>query len=113
MPNGNSNQFRRRLPALERKIVEISADRDVRVRLTGMVIGVSESSLMMDDGTGKVEVLFDGPEALAGIREGQMVRIFARILPLIDGFECRGECVQNLEGFDMGLYEKARAIMVR
>jgi hypothetical protein len=105
-------QPRRRLPAIEKNVAEISADKDVRVRILGTVIDSTEDSLLVDDGTGKAEVSWDAPEATAGLSRGQLVRVVARVLPLIDGWALRGEALQRLEGFDLQLYKKARQVVV-
>lgn len=111
-PVEQQTTIRRRLPAVEKTISDIKPE-DVRVRLLGMIIGMTGSSLIFDDGSGKTEIVFDGPENLAGLNNGQMVRVVARVLPLIDGFECRGECVQSLEGFDIALYKRARELIAK
>jgi len=102
--------IKRRLPAKEKPIAAIQPETDVRLRLTGTVIDMGPSSVVIDDGTGKVEVFFER-EPL--VREGQLVRVVARMLPMIDGFECRGEALQDLEGFDIDLYKKAKEIANR
>lgn len=99
---------RRRLPAFEKKISEIQPDSDVRVRMIGTVIDSGPNSIVLDDGTGKVEVYF---EEQPRVRQGQLVRIITRILPIIDGFECRGEVLQSLEGFNLDLYKKAKELV--
>ncbi|NIO43991.1 MAG: hypothetical protein GTN36_00330 [Candidatus Aenigmarchaeota archaeon] len=100
--------IKRRLPSKEKSIVDIQPETDVRVRLMGTVIDTTPNSIIIDDGTGKTEVYF-GEEQ--NITNGQLVRIITRILPLIDGFECRGEAIQVLDGFDLDLYKKARKII--
>jgi hypothetical protein len=67
--------------------------------------------LLVDDGTARAEVIFDDPNAYAGLEAGRLVRVVARVLPLIDGHELRGECVQLLDGFDMELWKKVRTVM--
>jgi len=99
--------IKRRLPSIEKSISEIHPDSDVRIRLIGTVIDMGPSSIVLDDGTGKTEVYF---EEVPKVRQGQLVRVIARILPLIDGYECKGEVLQNLEGFNLKLYKKARDI---
>jgi len=102
--------IRRRLPGIEKTIDSIQPENDVRVRLTGTVIDVGTNSLVLDDGTGKIEVIFEEqPQVIVG----QLARVIARILPLIDGFQCRGEVVQNLDGFDMDLYKRVKDIVKR
>ncbi len=75
--------IRRRLPALEKRVSEIQPDSDVRVRLTGTVIDSSANSIVLDDGSGKIEIYFeDQPK----VKNGQMIRIITTkeksILPL-------------------------------
>lgn len=101
----------KRLPAVERMISSINPAKDIRIRITGTVIDNDENSLMIDDGTGKVRVTLDKPANY--IREGQFIRVITRILPLVNGFECKGEAVQNLDNFDLSLYKDARKIISR
>jgi len=100
--------IRRRLPAIEKNIADIQPDSDVRLRLIGTVIDIGPNSIVLDDGSGKIEVYF---EEQPKVRQGQLVRVVTRILPLIDGFECKGEIMQNLEGFNLELYRKAKELM--
>ncbi len=99
--------IKRRLPSIEKNIADIQSETDVRVRLIGTVIDNTPNSIVIDDGTGKLEIYF-GEEK--NIRQGQLVRVITRILPLIDGFECRGEALQILDGFNLDLYKKARKL---
>jgi hypothetical protein len=99
---------KRRLPSVEKSIADIQPESDVRIRLIGTVIDTTPNSVIIDDGTGKLEVYF-GEEL--NVKQGQRVRVVTRIVPLIDGFECRGEVLQTLDGFDVGLYKKAREIV--
>ena len=100
--------IRRRLPSIEKSIADILPESDVRVRLIGTVIDTTPNSIVIDDGTGKIEVYF-GEEL--NVKQGQMVRVVTRILPQIDGFECRGEAIQTLDSFNLKLYKKAREIV--
>ena len=98
----------RRLPATEKSIAEIT-DKDIRVRILGTVIGIGDGSLMIDDATGRVEVAFD--DSIDYVKQGQLIRIIARVLPQNSGFECKGECIQTLDGFDIDLYKRAKEIV--
>ncbi len=100
--------IKRRLPSIEKCISDIHPDSDVRVRIMGTIIDMGPNSLVLDDGTGKIEVYF---EELPKVRQGQFVRVITRILPLIDGFECKGEVLQGLDGFNVEMYKKARTMM--
>lgn len=92
----------RRLPAHERRVAEIGKD-DVRVRLLGTVIDSNENIVVLDDGTGKISVVFRDP---VGIETGKTVRIFGRVMPAEDGFEIEGEILQDMSNVDVGLYRK-------
>jgi len=100
--------IRRRLPSVEKSIADIQPETDVRVRLIGTVIDTTPNSVVIDDGTGKLEIYL-GEEP--NVKQGQLVRVITRVLPLIDGFECRGEAIQDLDGFDLDLYKKARKLI--
>jgi len=104
MPEDSANMVRKRRAAVEKKIVEIQPDKDIRVRLLGTVIGTGNNSVMLDDGSSQIEILFDDSQS---VKQGQLVRVIARVLPLIEGFECKGECIQSLDGFDLELYKSA------
>jgi len=97
--------IKRRLPSIEKSISEIHPDSDVRIRLIGTIIDIGPNSIVLDDGSGKIEVYF---EEIPKVRQGQLVRVITRILPLIDGYECKGEILQSLDGFNLKLYKKAR-----
>jgi hypothetical protein len=99
--------IRRRLPAVEKIISDIHPDSDVRIRVLGTIIDMGPNSIVLDDGSGKIEIYF---EEMPNVKQGQMVRVITRIIPLIDGYECKGEVLQTLEGFNLELYKKARAM---
>ena len=104
------NFMRRRLVAIEKKIEDIQPEADVRVRLMGTVIDVAPNSIVVDDGSGKIDISFERDPL---VNQGQLVRVIARVLPLIDGFQCRGEAVQVLDNFNIDLYNKAKEIAKR
>ncbi len=103
--NRQNSALKKRLPAKEKLVSEILAN-DIRVRILGTVIDKSEGSIILDDGSGRLEALMEGqaPEM------GKMVRVVARILPMTGGFEARAECVQDMAGLDVELYRRAREI---
>lgn len=106
-----AEKFLKRLPAVEKTISDINPKSDIRVRITGTVIDSKENSIIIDDGSGKVEVLFESQPAYA--REGQFIRVITRILPMVSGYECKGEVIQNMENFDLNLYKDAKKIISR
>lgn len=110
MPTPNGERPQRRMAAVEKSIKEIKPE-DIRVRILGAILAVSENEMIIDDGSGKLEVFFDDSQQTANLREGQLVRAIVRILPLANGFEARGEVVQNLDKFDIVLYRKAKEFL--
>lgn len=93
----------KRLPAREKKISELSKN-DVRVRLFGRVIDTNDNIVVIDDGTGKINVTFNDH---ANAKTGMTVRVFGKVMPAEDGFEIEGEILQDMGGVDVPLYKKA------
>ncbi len=91
----------RRLAASPRKITEINPEKDVRIRIFGRVIDKQDGTIVVDDGSSTAQIVTD-----ATCEIDDMVIVFCRVLPLEDGYELRGEIVQNRNGMDMGLYKK-------
>lgn len=106
--NRQNAALKKRLPAKEKLVSEILPN-DIRVRILGTVIDKGEGSIVLDDGSGRLEVITEGqaPEM------GKMVRVVTRILPMTGGFEARAECVQEMAGFDVELYRRARDVANR
>jgi len=92
----------RRLPSHEKRISEIGKD-DSRVRVMGTVIDKKDNLIVLDDGTGKINVVFDEPVSAEVSRS---VRVFGRVMPLQEGFEIQGEILQDMSGVDTELYRK-------
>jgi len=90
------------LPAKEKSIKEINKS-DVRVRILGTVIDAKDNMIVLDDGTGKVNVIF---RENVNVKDHQTVRIFGRVMPTENGFEIEGEIIQDMSGIDINLYRK-------
>ncbi len=95
----------RRLPALSRKISEINPESDVRVRLIGKVIDKQDGTIVLDDGTGTANITTE-TENYDRVDVGDEMRVFARVIPLEDNYELRGEIFQSMENVDIDLYKK-------
>ena len=95
-------EFRyKRLPAVPKAITDINPEKDVRVRILGKIVDRQDGMIMVDDGTTTAQVITD-----ATCEINDLVCVFARVLPLEDGYELRGEIVQNKNGMDMSLHKK-------
>ncbi len=93
----------KRQPAVSRKINDINPETDVRVRIFGHVIDKTEGVLVVDDGSAKSEIMTDDFDAFD---MDDLVRVFARVLPLENGYELRAEIIQKMNSMDMDLYRK-------
>jgi len=96
--------FPRRFPAIERKIAEIKPN-DVRISILGTLIDKDENLIVIDDGSGKIKVVFDKP---IDFTINQRVRVFGRVIPLEDGFEIQGEIIQDMSKLDINLYNEVK-----
>lgn len=91
--------------AIPRRISEIKTG-DEQVQVVGLTVDKSESSLVLDDGSGRLNVFFEDPALLKGIDVGSKVRVFGTPLNIGDGHEIHAEIIQNLERLDLDLYKK-------
>ncbi len=89
-------------PAAYRKISEIKPDQDIRVRILGRVIGKGDGMIAIDDGTGRADIVTEELDA----NTNDIVRVFARVLPLENGYELRAELVQKMDKLDLELHNK-------
>lgn len=96
----------RRLPSLGKRISEIGKG-DVRVRLLGTVIDKKDNIIVIDDGTGKINVTFEEP---VKFETNQLVRVLGRVIPMEEGFEIQGEVIQDMKGVDLDLYKKVNEL---
>lgn len=79
----------------KRKISEIEKG-DSKVTILGRVIERKEDSFVLDDGTGKVEVFFEGE-----IKPG-LARAFCSLV----GNQLKADVIQDLKGLDLNLFKK-------
>ncbi len=101
--------FSRRLPSVRKKISELKQD-DMRVSLLGTVVAKNGNNIVLDDGTGRIPVVFEN-EASVDVK--QLVRVFGRVVPLDNGIEIQGEIIQDMSGLDMDLLNKLEKIEER
>ncbi|MEM7813777.1 MAG: hypothetical protein QW548_02660 [Candidatus Aenigmatarchaeota archaeon] len=103
-----------RAPAVPRALSEINPETDVRVRLLCRVIDKTVDGVIVEDvptlpassiPAPQIEVMLEHDVA-AALKPDDIVRIFARVLPLENGFELHGELVQDVSGLDLELYKK-------
>lgn len=97
----------RRMPARPRKIAEIKMG-DERVRVVGLVVDKRDAEFTLDDGTGRLTIIFDDPTVAEGIEVGSKVRVFGAPLMVSGTNELHADIVQRLDKLDLNLYREVR-----
>jgi len=103
--------FRRRKPAVERKIAEI-AEEDTRVALIGKAFKIDKMdyTFWLDDGSGVILVESEDnilPE------NGQLVRVLGRVIRDENGIHIYGEVIQDFRGVDMDALQEIQGLEKR
>jgi RNase P/RNase MRP subunit p29 len=91
-----------RIPAKERKISGIGPH-DSRVSIVGTVVDSGENVMVVDDGTGKIDIVFESP---VQVRSGQRVRVVGKVMQAEDGPQMQGEAVQEFPEADLELWRR-------
>ncbi len=78
--------------------------KDSRISLVGNVVGVDENSFILDDTTGKIEILSDKK-----IDKNKLVRVFCSVME----DKLKADTIQNLEGLDIDLFKKINELYIR
>lgn len=104
----DSEERKKRNVAFEKEINSVSKD-DIRVKVVGTVIEKDQitNSVVIDDGQAKVRVLLD--ENMFNLTDlGRLVRAIGIVAPALEGegFELRGEILQDFSGLDKDLYRE-------
>jgi len=101
-------RFRRRKPAVERKIAEIRED-DTRVSLIGKAFKVDklDYTFWIDDGTGVI--LVESEENVLPAN-GQVVRVIGRVIRNDEGVHIFGEVIQDFSDADLEALEEIREL---
>ncbi len=66
----------RRAPSAPRHIKDIGPN-DLRVSVVGTIVSTNEVAVL-DDGEESITLIFDNPEDLKKLKDGQKIRVFAR-----------------------------------
>ena len=101
-------KFRRRKPAVERKIAEIRED-DTRVSLIGKAFKVDklDYTFWLDDGTGVI--LVESEENVLP-ENGQIVRVIGRVIRSDEDVHIFGEVIQDFSNADLEALEEIREL---
>jgi len=97
----------RRGPAKPRRISELRMG-DERVRVVGLVVDKRDAEFTLDDGSGRLTVIFDDPAIAEGVEVGCKVRVFGAPLLVSGASELHADIVQRLDKLDLNLYREVR-----
>ena len=74
---------------------------DSRVSILGKIINISDNSFILDDDSGKIEIVSD-----VQTEKNKLVRVFCSV-----GEEkLKADIVQNMEGLDLNLFKKVKEL---
>lgn len=102
---GESREFQRRLPSPLVRVSDIQPS-DIRISVIGTVIDRADDGIVLDDGTGRMDVTLEG----SGKDVPERVRVFGRVVPMEKGFQLQGEIVQDMSGLDLDLLKKVGSL---
>ena len=84
---------------IERAISNLKKE-DLKIAVSGVIIDKGKSSFMIDDGTGRAGVFFEGD-----ILNGKYIRVFGRLVNF-ENKEIEAEFIQDLDKIDKRLHKK-------
>ncbi|MCK4428826.1 MAG: replication protein RepA [Candidatus Aenigmarchaeota archaeon] len=82
-------------PAVNRKISELNPNLDSRVSVIGNIIDLTENLLVIDDGTGKINISFSEEVSKPELKTGLLVRVFGFVIPS-EQTEIQAEIIQDM-----------------
>jgi len=104
----NPEEKKKRNVAFERRISTISKE-DIRVKVIGTIVEKDQitNSIVIDDSESKVRIILD--ESIFSSTElGKLIRAIGIVAPALEGegFEIRGEILQDFSGLNKDLYKQ-------
>jgi len=97
----------KRVPARPRRISDVRIG-DERVRVVGLVVDKRDSEFTLDDGSGRLIVIFDDPAVAENLEMGAKVRVFGTPLGVAGTNELHADIVQRVDKLDLSLYKEVR-----
>ncbi|MBD3155106.1 MAG: hypothetical protein GF368_00435 [Candidatus Aenigmarchaeota archaeon] len=93
-----------------RKIEEINPENDFKVKVMGFLVDKKDETMIIDDGSGKIQVFVDLPNITESVNLNQLVKVFGTIMPTDEGFEIKAGIVQDLSDLNVKLYKKVNKL---
>ncbi|MEK6807943.1 MAG: hypothetical protein AABX75_02840 [Nanoarchaeota archaeon] len=104
---GEKQKMIRRAPAVSVRVKDIKENFG-RVSFTGTIITKNPeiNSIIVDDEDAKILVLINDEASFSGLKEGQYVRTFGKVMGTGDEIEIIADFVQDFSKIDRELYKK-------
>jgi len=93
----------------KKAIDEINPEVDYKVKIVGLVVDKTDSSIVVDDGKSKAKVFLD-PEWMERVSIHQLIAVFGSTIPSDGGIELKADAVQDLTGLNLNLYKKVEEL---
>ena len=84
----------------QKQISEVTPN-DSRVSIIGNIASAGPNSFVLDDSTGKIEVMSDIP-----VEKNKLVRAFCSVVEE----KLKADVIQNMEGLDLNLFKKVNSL---
>jgi len=97
---------------VKKAIDEINPEVDYKVKIIGLVVDKTDSSIVVDDGKNKAKVFLD-PEWMERVDIHHLIAVFGSIIPSDEGIEIKADAVQDLTGLNLNLYKKVEELYKR
>ena len=100
-------KFVKRTPAKNVKIADISKNMD-RIAVLGTVVGKDDAvfSALIDDGSGKINVIMNNEEEYNKVSTSQLIRVIGKVWGEGADVEIQAEIIQDFTGVDAETYNK-------
>ena len=95
---------------VKKKIEEINPETDLKVNIIGFVVDKKDDTIVLDDGSSKVNVFVDVPSIMEKINVNQLVGVFGSALPTDNGFDIKADFIQDLTNLNINLYKKVEEL---
>ena len=94
------------VPAYKEKFIEKIEKEDIKIAVSGIIVSKDSGKIVIDDTTGTIPIEI---ETTLGINK--FVRIFGVLIPYEEGFEIKGDIIQDLSEIDHEKYVKIKELL--
>ena len=86
----------------EKSLKEVDIEKDDRIKVLGTIVNLDyeNSSFDIDDSSGRTTVIVKNSELMKGLKLGQFVRVFGRVVPYEGGFEIIADLIQDMNNLN-------------